>query len=56
MVIYFFFNQWGTRSKSHMPTWFNKWETKEKENLISSPHHMPMYLTQPKKNLKVWVS
>jgi hypothetical protein len=31
MIVYFFFHQWGTRSKSHMPTWFKKWETKKRK-------------------------
>jgi hypothetical protein len=31
MIVYFFFHQWGTRSKSRMPTWFKKWETKKRK-------------------------
>jgi hypothetical protein len=31
--IYFFFHQWGIRSKSDMLQWFNKWETKKRKGV-----------------------
>ncbi len=50
MTIYFFFHQWGTRNKSHMPTWFNKWETKKRKlkNIKPPPHALVFDPTQKK--------
>ncbi len=50
MTIYIFFLQWGTRSKSHMPTWFNKWEAKKRKlkTIKSPPHALMLDLTQKK--------
>jgi hypothetical protein len=50
MIIYIFFHQWGTRSKSHMPTWFNKWETKKNKNknIKPPPHANVLDRTQKK--------
>jgi hypothetical protein len=46
----FFSHQWGTRSKSHMPTWFNKWETEERKlnNIKAPPHAHVLDPTQKK--------
>ncbi len=50
MTIYIFFHQSGTRSKSHMPTWFNKWETKKRKlkNIKPRPHAPERDPTQKK--------
>jgi hypothetical protein len=52
MTIYFFFHQWGIRSKSHKPTWFNKWETKKTKlkNIKPPPyaHALDPTLKKPK--------
>jgi hypothetical protein len=39
-LLFLFSHQWGTRSKSHMPTWFNKWKTKKRKlKYIKLPPH-----------------
>jgi hypothetical protein len=40
MILFYFLPPMGTRSKFHMLTWFNKWETKKRKlkNIKTPPH------------------